>query len=72
MHAGPRLPVHKHVRVYLCVLLPLPHCVYVREQVPVWRVSWSITGNILAVSDGKDNVSLWKEAVDGQWQQISA
>ena len=41
-------------------------------QVPVWRVSWSITGNILAVSDGKDNVTLWKEAVDGQWQQISA
>ncbi|MCJ1463993.1 GTPase-activating protein S13 [Pseudocyphellaria aurata] len=41
-------------------------------QEPVWRVSWSITGNILAVTDGKDNVTLWKEATDGQWQQITS
>ncbi|KAK3002195.1 hypothetical protein RJ639_021001 [Escallonia herrerae] len=32
---------------------------------PVWRVSWSLTGNILAVADGTNNVTLWKEAVDG-------
>jgi protein transport protein SEC13 len=38
---------------------------------PVWRVSWSISGGILAVSDGNNNVSLWKEAVDGNWEQIS-
>merc|ERR1712144_115133 len=37
---------------------------------PVWRVSWSISGGILAVSDGNNNVSLWKEAVDGNWEQI--
>ncbi|KAA3472521.1 protein transport protein SEC13-like protein B [Gossypium australe] len=36
---------------------------------PVWRVSWSLTGNILAVADGNNNVTLWKEAVDGEWQQ---
>eukprot|EP00897_Mesotaenium_endlicherianum_P006748 jgi/Mesen1/6100/ME000031S05368 len=38
---------------------------------PVWRVSWSLTGNILAVSDSTNNVTLWKEAVDGEWAQIS-
>ena len=37
----------------------------------VWKLSWSVTGGILAVSDSKGTVSLWKEAVDGQWQQIS-
>lgn len=38
---------------------------------PVWRVSWSLTGNILAVADGSNNVTLWKEAVDGEWQQVT-
>ena len=40
-------------------------------QVPVWRVSWSMTGNILAVSDGNNAVTLWKETIDGIWQQVS-
>eukprot|EP00270_Netrium_digitus_P001107 TRINITY_DN1121_c0_g1_i1.p1 TRINITY_DN1121_c0_g1~~TRINITY_DN1121_c0_g1_i1.p1 ORF type:complete len:304 (+),score=55.49 TRINITY_DN1121_c0_g1_i1:392-1303(+) len=40
-------------------------------KVPVWRVSWSLTGNILAVSDASNNVTLWKEAIDGQWAQVS-
>ncbi|KAJ3692159.1 hypothetical protein LUZ60_012509 [Juncus effusus] len=40
-------------------------------KTPVWRVSWSQTGNVLAVSDGGNNVSLWKEAVDGEWQQVT-
>ncbi|KAL5722360.1 Protein transport protein S13 A [Ranunculus cassubicifolius] len=38
---------------------------------PVWRVSWSLTGNILAVADANNDVTLWKEAVDGEWQQVS-
>ncbi|GAX74890.1 hypothetical protein CEUSTIGMA_g2336.t1 [Chlamydomonas eustigma] len=38
---------------------------------PVWRVSWSTTGNILAVSDGNNAVTLWKETIDGVWQQIT-
>jgi len=37
----------------------------------VWRVSWSLTGNILAVSDGNNLVTLWKEAVDGNWSKVS-
>eukprot|EP00884_Botryococcus_braunii_P010690 jgi/Botrbrau1/19622/Bobra.0448s0002.1 len=37
---------------------------------PVWRVSWSVSGAILAVSDSKNNVSLWKESLDGRWNQL--
>ncbi|KAG2676870.1 hypothetical protein I3760_12G071900 [Carya illinoinensis] len=40
-------------------------------KTPVWRVSWSLTGNILAVADGNNSVTLWKEAVDGEWQQVT-
>ncbi|KAF7129406.1 hypothetical protein RHSIM_Rhsim10G0207700 [Rhododendron simsii] len=40
-------------------------------KTPVWRVSWSLTGNLLAVASGDNNVSLWKEAVDGEWQQVT-
>ena len=29
-------------------------------------------GNILAVSDGNNTVTIWKESVDGMWNQISA
>jgi len=36
----------------------------------VWRVSWSVTGNILAVASGDNKVTLWKEGVDGVWKQI--
>tara|TARA_R110002050_G_scaffold29071_4_gene74939 strand:+ start:700 stop:948 length:249 start_codon:yes stop_codon:yes gene_type:complete len=31
---------------------------------PVWRVSWSITGNILAVTSGENSVTLWKEELE--------
>lgn len=37
----------------------------------VWHVSWSIMGNILAVSGGDNKVSLWKETPDGKWSCIS-
>lgn len=40
-------------------------------KTPVWSVSWSTTGNILAVADGNNSVTLWKEAVDGEWQQVT-
>jgi len=38
---------------------------------PVWRVSWSITGNILAVSSGNDSVTLWKENLARKWERVS-
>jgi protein transport protein SEC13 len=55
---------------------PLP-----KFEAPVWRVSWSITGNLLAVSrvvvmtpqvsSGDSNVSLWKQALSGAWEVVS-
>eukprot|EP00761_Pharyngomonas_kirbyi_P012299 gb/GECH01012326.1/.p1 GENE.gb/GECH01012326.1/~~gb/GECH01012326.1/.p1 ORF type:complete len:313 (+),score=54.80 gb/GECH01012326.1/:1-939(+) len=37
----------------------------------VWRVSWSVTGNILAVSCADNKVTLWKQATDGEWKCTS-
>ena len=38
----------------------------------VWHVSWSATGNILAVSGSDNKVSLWKEeSVESRWVCIS-
>uniref|UniRef100_A0A5K3EUF8 Protein SEC13 homolog n=1 Tax=Mesocestoides corti TaxID=53468 RepID=A0A5K3EUF8_MESCO len=37
----------------------------------VWNVSWSLTGNILAVSGGDNKVSLWKENLEGVWVTLS-
>ncbi|ELU04892.1 hypothetical protein CAPTEDRAFT_149284 [Capitella teleta] len=37
----------------------------------VWSVSWSVTGNILAVSGGDNKVSLWKETLEGDWVCVS-
>ena len=37
----------------------------------VWHVSWSISGNMLAVSGGDNKVSLWKQSIEGQWNCIS-
>ena len=37
----------------------------------VWHVSWSVSGNMLAVSGGDNKVSLWKETIDAQWVRIS-
>lgn len=39
---------------------------------PVWRVSWSVTGNVLAVSCGDQTVTLWKQSVDESWIQVSS
>lgn len=39
---------------------------------PVWRVSWSVTGHMLAVSSGDNEVTLWKAGIDGVWQQMDS
>ncbi|KAK5458278.1 GTPase-activating protein S13 [Exophiala xenobiotica] len=36
----------------------------------LWRVSWSLSGNILAVSGGDNKVSLWKEDLKGNWEMV--
>ena len=38
---------------------------------PVWRVSWSVTGHMLAMSSGDSDVTLWKAGLDGTWTQMS-
>ncbi|XP_073138116.1 protein transport protein SEC13 homolog B-like [Henckelia pumila] len=40
-------------------------------KMPVWRVSWSLTGNLLAVAAGDNNITLWNEAVGGEWQEVT-
>ncbi|XP_011407281.1 PREDICTED: protein SEC13 homolog [Amphimedon queenslandica] len=37
----------------------------------VWHVSWSITGDILAVSGGDHKVTLWKESNEDEWVCVS-
>jgi len=44
--------------------------VVIPHDAPVWRVSWSITGNILAVSLGDNKLVLWKET-DKKWVQVT-
>jgi len=42
-------------------------------QEVVWRVSWSTTGNILAVTSGDNNVTLYTESLNNkrEWKPIS-
>jgi len=37
----------------------------------VWRVSWSLAGNLLAVSCGDGKVTLWKENLKSVWECVS-
>ncbi|KAK6335232.1 GTPase-activating protein S13 [Orbilia javanica] len=37
----------------------------------VWRVSWSLSGNVLAVSGGDNKVTLWKENLQGEWEKVT-
>ncbi|KAL5555424.1 hypothetical protein UlMin_037660 [Ulmus minor] len=39
-------------------------------KTPVWRVSWLLTGNLLAVADVNNNEIFWNEVVDGKWQHV--
>ena len=36
----------------------------------LWRASWSLSGNVLAVSQGDNKVSLWKENLGGGWECV--
>ncbi|KAF4630373.1 hypothetical protein G7Y89_g7767 [Cudoniella acicularis] len=41
-------------------------------EVVLWRVSWSLSGNVLAVSAGDNKVSLWKENLKGEWECVKS
>ncbi len=46
-------------------------CTILNFECVLWRVSWSLSGNALAVSGGDNKVTLWKERVrDGGWECI--
>ena len=36
----------------------------------VWRVSWSLSGNVLAASSADNKVTLWKENLRGEWECV--
>lgn len=38
---------------------------------PIWRVSWSLTGNLLAVSSSENKVTLWKQSLTNEWECIN-
>lgn len=47
------------------------NCSELKFECVVWRCSWSLSGNVLAVSGGDNKVSLWKERVrDGGWECV--
>lgn len=37
----------------------------------LWRVNWSLTGNLLAVAGGDNKVTLWQQTLDGQWALVN-
>ena len=40
------------------------------ENVPLWKVSWSQVGNMLAISGGDNQVRIMSENSMGVWDQI--
>lgn len=38
---------------------------------PAWKVSWSHVGNMLAVSGGDNQVVVYKENQNGDWEPVS-
>ena len=45
-------------------------CTMIEFDSALWRTSWSLSGNVLAVSQSDNKVSLWKENLGGEWEKI--
>ena len=43
----------------------------VKGTVPVWRVSWSLAGNLLAVAGADNVVHVYEEKANDKWEMIS-
>ncbi|RLN63895.1 hypothetical protein BBJ29_004786 [Phytophthora kernoviae] len=41
-------------------------------RAPVYRISWSLTGSVLSVAAGDDEVTFWKQFNNHEWAQISS
>ncbi|CAK7231187.1 GTPase-activating protein S13 [Sporothrix bragantina] len=38
----------------------------------VWRVNWSLSGNVLAVSTANNKITMWKENLKGEWESVKS
>ena len=47
-------------------------CKVLNFDAAVWRVSWSLSGNVLAVSGADNKVTLWKENLKGEWERVKS
>lgn len=47
-------------------------CKVLNFEAAVWRVSWSLSGNVLAVSGADNKVTLWKENLRGEWELVKS
>lgn len=47
-------------------------CTTLNFEAVAWRVSWSLSGNVLAVSTGDNRVTLWKERLSGGWENVKS
>ena len=47
-------------------------CKVLNFDSPVWRVSWSLSGNVLAASGADNKVTLWKENLSGDWECVKS
>ena len=43
----------------------------VKGAIPVWKVSWSPVGNLMAISMGDNTVNVMKEIQGGEWEIVS-
>ncbi|KAL8008364.1 putative WD40-repeat-containing domain, Sec13/Seh1 family [Plasmopara halstedii] len=39
---------------------------------PVYRIGWSLTGAVLSVAAGDDEITLWKQQSNHEWKRISS
>lgn len=60
----------KTVRIWTSVAGGAWESKELRFESVLWRVSWSLSGNVLAVSQGDNKVSLWKENLRGEWECV--
>lgn len=41
-----------------------------KSDLPLWKVSWSQVGNLLAISGGDNQTRILSEETNGNWKQI--
>jgi len=43
----------------------------IKFKVPIWKISWSLTGNYLAVAGADNIIYVYEEKSTDNWEQIS-